>query len=131
MTHKLTHFLNGPEDTLQDLGATLTGDTAVAVGDSTTPFVVAANGGAANVASVAVAAAALVSLVFLADVPCVVTLTGATVIDGITTSTVTLTAGVIRQVTVITGSITSMSVGANTTGAGPAGTIKIRLLYNA
>jgi hypothetical protein len=132
-THRISHTLTSPEGTMQDLaaGSVKTGDTSVAVGDDITPCVVSANGGADNVVDVAIDAASIKSLVFLADVPCVATLTGATVIDGITAGTVTLEAGVMRQVLAITGDMTSLSVGPNTTSAGAAGTIKIRALYNS
>lgn len=130
-THRLLQSFSCAEDTLADAGKSYSGDTSVAVGDDTVPCVVAANGGGANTVSLAIASAALQSLAFLATVPCVVTLTGVTVIDGITASTVTLEANVLRQVTAITGDMSAISVGANTTGSGPAGTIKIRALYNA
>jgi hypothetical protein len=131
MEHRLTQILRAASGDIEDSGAALTGDTSIAVGNDTTTFVVNANGGAANVASVAVTAAALKSIGLLSTVPCVVTLTGTTVIDGISTSTVTLAANTLRQVKAVTGDITNISVGPNTTGAGPAGTIKIRVLYNA
>ena len=126
-THTLTQVLGTPEGAINDTGAVASGDTSTAV-DTT---VDSHAGGAANAVSVDFTAAGLQSLGLLASVPCIVTLTGATVIDGVTTSTVTLQAGVLRRVTAITGNVTGLSVGANTDLAGAAGTINIRALYNS
>ncbi len=110
---------------MQDTGVTYTGDT-IANGD----WVVNANGGGANAIEVAFTAANFKSLFMLSDVPCVVTLTGATAINGITIGTVTLAAGVAAHVSAITGDVTAISIGANTTGSGPAGVIEVSLLRN-
>ena len=127
MTHRLSQILTTPEGQWNDGGTTYTGDTTTAV--TTT---VAANGGGANAVSIAFpAGAAFQSMGLLATVPCVVTLTGATVIDGASASTVTLAAGVIRHVSAITGNVTAVSVGANTDGGGLAGTIQIAVLFNS
>lgn len=131
MRFKYTQIVRTDADTIEDSQTELTGDTLIADGNDAVPVVVAANGGSANVRSIEVAAAQLVAMSFLSTVACVVTLTGATVIDGITIGTVTLVANKMRVVTAITGDITSMSVGANTVGSGPAGTIKIRVLKDA
>lgn len=117
-----------PESQWADTGVAYSGDTVQSVDG-----VVNANGGGANSVAIAFPATAggLQCLGLLASVPCVVTLTGATVIDGVSTSAVTLAAGVIRLVTAITGAVTSVSVGANTDSSGPAGTIKISALFNS
>ena len=125
-THIFTQYASTPEGPLQDSGETQTGDTTTSVATT-----VSLNGGAANAVSIAFTAAGLQSLLLLSTVPCVVTLTGATVIDGITIGTVTLAANVMRQVTSITGDVTDISVGANTDGAGAAGTITIAALFNS
>lgn len=103
-----------------------TGDTVTEV--STT---VAANGGGANAVAIAFTAAGLQSVFFQSTVPCVVTLTGVTVINGITIGTVTLVADVIYKVSSVTGDCSAMSVGANTTTDGAAGTIKISAVFNS
>lgn len=125
-THVKTQSIQTPEGLLQDTGATLSGDTTTSV--QTT---VDANGGGANAVSIAFTDAGFQSLALLSTVPCVVTLTGATVIDGITIGTVTLVANVIRHVTDITGNVTAVSVGANTDSLGEAGTITIAALFNS
>lgn len=115
-----------PEGQIQDGSVTTTGDSVTAV--STT---VAANGGSANAVSIAFTDAGFQSLILLSTVNCVVTLTGATAIDGVSGSTVTLTANVMRRVADITGDVTAVSVGANTTASGPAGTIQLNALFNS
>lgn len=125
-THKFIQTVTTPESIWTDTESTTTGDTVTSVATT-----VAANGGGANAVAIAFTAAGLQSLFLQATVPCVVTLTGATVIDGISTSTVTLTADVIRRVLAITGDVTALSVGANTTSEGLAGTIKISALFNS
>lgn len=125
-THVFIQVATTPEGQLNDTGATYTGDTTTSVATT-----VSANGGAANAVAIAFTAAGLQSLILLSTVPCVVTLTGATVIDGVSSSTVTLAANVMRQVTAITGDVSAISVGANTTGSGAAGTITIAALFNS
>jgi len=125
-THIFAQSLVTPEEQLVDSGTSYTGDTVTAINTT-----VAANGGGANAVAVAFTAAGLQSMGLLADVPCVVTLTGATVINGVTIGTVTLVAGAIFHVTSITGNVSAISVGANTTGSGAAGTIKINVLFNS
>jgi hypothetical protein len=125
-THLFTQRVVTPEGTLEDSAATTTGDTTTSVATT-----VDANGGSANAVAIAFTAAGLQSLVLLSTVPCVVTLTGATVIDGITIGTVTLAANTMRRVTAITGNVTAISVGANTTSSGAAGTITIAALFNS
>lgn len=117
-----------PTGAIFDSGTSTSGDTIISAGPST---VVNANGGAANALVMAFPATGFQSMVLLATVPCVVTFTGVTVIDGTSTSTVTLTANVMRRVAAITGACTAVSVGANTDSSGPAGTIHISVLYNA
>jgi len=125
-THTYAQSLVTPEEQIADSGASYTGDTVTAI-DTT----VSANGGGANAVAVAFTAAGFQSMGLLATVPCVVTLTGATVIDGASTSTVTLVANTLRHVTAITGNVTAISVGANTDSSGAAGTIKINVLFNS
>lgn len=125
-THLFTQRCVLPTGTLEDSGATTTADSETGV--STT---VSANGGAANAVAIAFTSAGFQSMVLLATVNCVVTFTGATAIDGAAGSTVTLTANVMRRVTAVTGDVTAVSVGANTTGSGPAGTIQISVLFNS
>jgi hypothetical protein len=127
-SHIYQQALATPESQWADTGTTYSGDTIQSVDG-----VVNANGGGANAVAIAFPATAggLQSVGLLASVPCVVTLTGATVIDGVSTSTVTLVAGVIRLITAITGAVTAVSVGANTDSSGPAGTIKISALFNS
>jgi len=117
-----------PTGQIIDPGIVTTGDTIISLAPST---VVNANGGGANAIVAAFPATGFQSMVLLATVPCVVTFTGVTVIDGVSTSDVTLTANVVRRVAAITTACTAISVGANTTGAGAAGTIQISILYNA
>ena len=128
MQHTYQQALTTPTGQLTDTGVAYTGDTHIAVAG-----VVNANGGGANAVAIAFPATSggLQSVGLLATVPCVVTLTGATVIDGVSTSTVTLTANVIRLITAITGAVTAVSVGANTDSSGAAGTIQISALYNS
>lgn len=128
MQHTYQQALTTPTGQLTDTGVSYTGDTHTAVAG-----VVNANGGGANAVAIAFPATSggLQSVGLLATVPCVVTLTGATEIDGVTTSTVTLTANVIRLITAITGAVTAVSVGANTDSAGEAGTIQISALFNS
>ena len=125
-THTVNRILTqsaGP--TIQDTGASYTGDT-VTNSDLTVP----ANGAGANAIEIAFTAANFKSLALLSTVPCVVTLTGATAINGITTSTVTLVANVMSHVSAITGDVTAISIGANTTGSGPEGALNLSLLRN-
>lgn len=126
-THTLTQVASlSSGEQWSDSGTVTTGDTITNVNTT-----VAANGGSANAVAIAFTAAGLQSIILLADVPCVVTLTGATVIDGVTTSTVTLVANQIRKVSAITGNVTAVSVGANTDSSGAAGTINISALFNS
>jgi hypothetical protein len=113
---------------VQDSGVLTTGDTILAAAPST---VVPANGDGPNAIVAAFPATGFQSMILLATVPCVVTLTGVTVIDGASVSTVTLVAGVIHRIAAITGACTAISVGANTTTSGAAGTLQFEVLYNA
>ena len=116
-----------PEDQWSDdVGLTTTGDTITSVNG-----VVNANGGGANAISIAWPAAGFQSLGLVATVPCVVTFTTSVLIDGVAATTITLAADVIRRVGAMTGDITAVSVGANTTASGAAGTIKISVLFNS
>ncbi len=121
-----TQIAATPVGQVFDTGIVTTADSTTAI--STT---VAANGGSANAVAVAFTAAGFQSMILLSTVPCVVTLTGATVIDGVTIGTVTLAANVMRRVSAITGDVTAISVGANTAGSGLAGTILINVLFNS
>ncbi len=124
-THTFYQVASTPEGQISDSGLATTGDTTTSV--STT---VDANGGAANAVTIAFTSAGLQDIILLATVPCVVTFTGATVIDGVSASTVTLVANVTRRVSAVTGNVTAVSIGANTAGAGLAGTITIAVLHN-
>lgn len=116
-----------PEDQWGDLdGHTYSGDTVTSINTAVHIF-----GGGANEVSVAFPAAGLQSLALLSTVPCVVTLTGVTVINHETTGDVTLAANVISHVHMVTGNVTAMSVGASTDAAGVAGTIKISVIFNS
>jgi hypothetical protein len=117
-----------PTGQCQDSGIVTTGDTIVSAAPST---VVAANGGSANAITAAFPATGFQSMYLKATVPCVVTLTGVTVINGVTIGTVTLAANVMTRISSITGACTAISVGANTDASGPAGTIEFQALYNA
>jgi hypothetical protein len=125
-THLFTQSLTVPGEQFVDTGASYSADTATNVATT-----VSANGGSANAVAVAFPAAGLQSVGLLATVPCVVTLTGATVINGVTIGTVTLVANTIFHITSMTGDVTALSVGANTTSSGAAGTIKISALFNS
>lgn len=125
-THIFTQRAVTPEGVIEDAGATATADSTTSVATT-----VALNGGGANAVAIAFTATGLQSLVLLSTVPCVVTLTGATVIDGIAVGTVTLTANTLRRVSAITGDVTAISIGANTAGGGAAGTITIAALFNS
>ena len=120
MTHTFQTVLSTPSGSLADVPVVLTGDSVFEV-DTTVP----ANGSGANVVSVAIPAAELVSIALLSTVPCVVTFTGDT---GDNTA---LVPNVISRKTVLGGDVTALSVGANTVDSGPAGTIKIRVLFNS
>ena len=125
-THKVNQILiqsDGP--TIQDTGATYSGDTV-----TNSDLVIPANGAGANAIEIAFTAANFKSLVLKATVPCVVSLTGATVINGITIGTVTLVANAIAHVVAITGNVTAISIGANTTTSGAAGVLELSLLRN-
>jgi hypothetical protein len=125
-THTLLQVANLSGEQWTDSGTVTTGDTITNVNTT-----VSANGGAANAVSIAFTAAGFQSMILLSTVPCVVTLTGASVIDGVSTSDVTLVANQIRKVSAITGNVTAVSVGANTTGSGAAGTISLSALFNS
>jgi hypothetical protein len=125
--HTFMQSVSTPEASFSDtIGSVATGDTTLAVDG-----VVNANGGGANALTIAFPATGFQSLALWSTVPCVVTLTGVTVIDGITIGTVTLAAGVLRRVSSITGACTAASVGANTDAAGVAGTINMSVIYNS
>jgi hypothetical protein len=126
-THVKATSVVTPEYTFTENGTTYTGDTSTAVSTTVDSY----SGGAANAVAIAFTSAGFQSMTLQATVPCVVTFTGATVIDGVSISTVTLTADTIRHVAAITGNVTAVSVGANTTPAGAAGTININVLFNS
>lgn len=121
-----TQIIQTPEEAWTDGGEIYTADSVTAVNTT-----VDANGGSANAVAIDFTAASFVALALLATVPCVVTLTGATAIDGASTSTITLEANVARLVTAISGNVSAVSVGANTESSGAAGTIKTCLLFNS
>jgi len=126
-THTMIRSLVTPDSTWNDsVGSSYSGDSVTSV--QTT---VDANGGSANAVAIDFLAASFQSMGLLADVACVVTLTGATAINGVSGSTVTLVAGVISHINAIAGNVTAVSVGANTVASGPAGTIKLSVLFNS
>ena len=125
-THILNQVVVIPEGTITDAGTTYTGDTSWFLDG-----IVNANGGGANGILMAFPAAGLQSIGLLSTVPCVVTLTGAGKIDGVTGETVTLVANRLRHVSTVDTNCTAISIGANTDSAGLAGTIKIAILYNS
>lgn len=125
-TFTYTQNLATPAGSLQDSGLVYTGDTCHAG-----RWVVNAYGGGANAIVEAFPATGFQAAVLIATVPCVVTLTGATVINGVTIGTVTLAANVEYLITSLTGAVTAISVGANTTGAGSAGLVNFSVLYNS
>ena len=125
-THIYTQTVSAPEGILQDDGQAYTGDTVVGG-----YWTVNANGGGANAITLAFPATGFQSMLLFSTVPCVVTLTGVTVINGVTIGTVTLAANTLVHVTSITGACTAISIGANTTGAGPAGKLSCSVLYNS
>jgi hypothetical protein len=126
-THTFTQSVSTPEASFSDTaGSVATGDTVLSVDG-----VVNAYGGAANVLTIAFPATGFQSMVLWATVPCVVTFTGPTVIDSVSTSAITLAAGVLRRVSGITGACTAASVGVNTDVDGVAGTINISVIYNS
>lgn len=128
--HTFNQSLVAPDGILTDSGSATSGNASTSINKA-----VAANGGGATAVALAFAAtgasAGLQSLGLLSTVPCVVTLTGSTAIDGVSTSTVTLQANVMRHVTAVVGAVTALSVGANTDSQGAAGTIQIEALYYA
>lgn len=126
-THVKATSVITPEHTFTETGTTYTGDTSTAVSTTVDSYA----GGAANAVAIAFTAAGFQSMTLQATVPCIVTFTGATVIDGVSASTVTLTANTIRHVAAVTGDVTAVSVGANTEAAGAAGTININVLFNS
>jgi hypothetical protein len=125
-THVFTQTAQTPEETLSDGGVTTTGETTTAYNGT-----VSAYGGSAITPDIAFIAANFKSMILLSTVPCVVTLTTATAIDGVSIGTITLVANVIRRVSAITGNVTAVSVSANTTVDGAAGTIKISVIYDS
>jgi hypothetical protein len=126
-THSFSQSCNTPEASYTDsVASAATGDTSIGLTQ-----VVNAYGGGANAIVVAFPATTFQSMVLWSTVPCVVTFTGPTVIDSVSTSAVTLVANVLRRVQSITGACTAASVGANTDAAGVAGVLTIGILYNA
>ena len=131
MTHKLVKVLRTPEDTIEDAAVELSGTAELVIGsDAQTIPVKSYAGGTSTDCYANMTGAIFKSMVFLATVNCVITFTGVTVIDGITTTTVALVANVMRQVLTMTGTLTKITVGPNTTNGGAEGTIKIRVLYD-
>jgi hypothetical protein len=120
MKHSYQQVLTTPSGSIADSASSATGDSIFEV-DTT----VAVNGGSANVVSVAIPSAGLVSLALISTVPCIVTFTGST------DDNQTLAANLMNRITAIGSDVTSLSVSANTVSSGPAGTIKIRVLWNS
>lgn len=126
-THSFSASCSTPEVSLSDSAASVaTGDTSIGITQ-----VVAANGGGANSIVTAFPATTFQSMVLQSTVPCVVTFSGTTQLDGVAATTVTLAAGILRRIQAITGACTGLSVGANTDSAGEAGALTIGILYNA
>lgn len=126
LTHVVTKSLMVRGEMWNDTGGTRTGDTEIG-----TESVVNAYGGGANGLVFEFPATGFQSLCILSTVPCVVTFSSVSTIDGVAGETVTLAAGAMRQVLAIGAACTAVSVGANTDVDGLAGTIKISALYNA
>jgi hypothetical protein len=120
MNHSYQQVLTTPSGSIADSAASFTGDTVSEI-DTTVP----ANGAGANVVSVAFTSAGLVSMALISTVPCVVTFTGST------GNNQTLVANVMNHITAVASDVSGLSVGANTVSSGPAGTIKIRVLFNS
>jgi hypothetical protein len=130
-THIYTQVLTTPEEQWADGGVTATSDTVTAVATTVDVY-----GGATNAVAIAFGAtnaeAGLQSLGLLASVPCTVTLTGATTVDGVGSNIVTLAANVMRRIASVTGgAVSGIIVSANTEAAGLAGTIKISALFKS
>lgn len=123
-THKIITTAQTPEGNLSDAGVTYTGTTTQSV-----IVTVDAVGGSVKAVNIDFTAALLKSIVMLSTVPVVVTLTGVTVIDGVTAGTVSLLANEMRTIKTVTGSCTGMSVAASS-GA-DAGTITISVLSDS
>lgn len=126
----LTHYqsLQTPAGSLNDSGKIF---TASAVEGGNCHLIVRqvhATGGGANAVVEAFPATGFQAAVLLADVPVVITLTGATVINGVTIGTVTLEANVEFLISSITGAVTAISVAASSGAV--AGWVNIVVLYN-
>lgn len=118
---KFTHTqtLETPQGILQDAGTEYTGKAIIAIDE-----IVPANGAGANAVAATIPSAGVKCIALLADVPCTVTLTGSNAAP-------VLVANQITKITALNADVTAISVGANSTAAGPAGTIKIRVLYDS
>jgi hypothetical protein len=124
-SHVYTQTAATPEGTLQDGGVTTSGDTIIGG-----YWTINATGGGANAIVCAFPATGFQSAVLYASVPVVVTLTGVTIINGVTTSDVTLTAAApFLIITAITGACTAISIAASS-GAS-AGKLSFSVVYNS
>ena len=130
-SHIYNQSLNTPEGAMNDLGISVSGDTSAAANMD-----VSAHLGADITPDIAFTVAGFKSMGLLSTVPCVVTVAssgGTLTIDGVTTSTITLLANVLRHVSAMGGAtqITGLTVGPNTDVAGLSGTITISALFNS
>jgi hypothetical protein len=118
MTFTLNQTLNMDGTALQDAGQVFTGTGVVQIDE-----VVPANGQSPEAIGGVIPIAGLQCLFAIASVPCVLDINS-------TDNEVTLPANVLTRIEP-TVDCDGLSIGANTTASGPAGTLKIRALYDA
>lgn len=119
MKYYYTQSLQTPEGTLQDSGTEYDGRAAIII-DETVP----ANGAGANAVTATIPAAGVKAIFLLATVPCTVTFTGSD-------SAPMLVADQLTRLTALNANVTAISIGANSVSSGPAGAVKIRVLYDS
>jgi len=119
MKYYFTQSLQTPEGVIQDSGTEYEGRAALVI-DETVP----ANGQSANAVTATLPTAGLKCIMLLADVPCTVTFTGSD-------SAPVLVANQLTRLTALSANVSAISIGANSVSSGPAGTIKIRALYDS
>lgn len=123
-THELTTLLKAPAGNLSAVSpTTYTGDQTWGADEE-----VAAYGGSTLTLEKGFSGAQVVSCGILATVNCRITFTGATAVNGAAQAYIDVTANVLTHFTSMTGTVTDVRVGPNTTAAGAAGTVKIALL---
>lgn len=106
-------------DVLQDSGTEYNGRAMLSI-DETVP----ANGAGANGVLATIPSAGVKAIFLLATVPCTVTFTGSN-------SAPVLVANQLTKITALNADVTAISIGANSTSSGPAGAVKIRVLYDS